>query len=105
MGQVDGIPVKMHITVPIAALLFASMADYPFWLLISILLGLILSLLAHELGHCLVAQSKNGEIEDILLTPIGGLAKIKTDEPFSPKDECQIAVAGPLVSLFLALFF
>ena len=66
---------------------------------------LIISVLLHELGHCLVALYKECTIDRILLTPVGGLAQMKAPEPLSPKDECQVAMAGPLVSLGLSILF
>lgn len=41
-------------------------------------------------------------VEDIILWPLGGMARIR-DMPESPKVEAWVAVAGPLVNLVLAL--
>lgn len=43
-----------------------------------ILLGpvLLVTILIHELGHCLAARSIGGVVEGILLWPLGGLAFI-----------------------------
>ncbi len=63
----------------------------------SVLLFFI-SLLAHELGHALVARRKGIEVLGIDLWFFGGIAKLDKD-PDSPGDEFQIAIAGPVVSL------
>ena len=56
------------------------------------------SLLAHELGHALVARRLGIEIVGIDLWFFGGIAKMGRD-PDSPGDEFKVAIAGPLVSL------
>jgi Zn-dependent protease/predicted transcriptional regulator len=55
------------------------------------------SILAHELGHALVAQREGMEIEGITLWLFGGVAKFKGEFP-SAGGEFRIAIAGPLVS-------
>jgi Zn-dependent protease/CBS domain-containing protein len=63
-----------------------------------------LSLLAHEYGHALVARREGMEIDGITLWLFGGVAKFKGMFP-SAGAEFRIAVAGPLVSLFLGVAF
>ena len=55
------------------------------------------SILAHELSHSLVAMNKDVRVQSIKLFIFGGVAQI-TKEPERPRDEFQIAIAGPLVS-------
>ena len=62
------------------------------------------SLLLHELGHALVARRQGVEIEGITLWLFGGVAKFKSMFP-SAGAEFRIAVAGPLVSLGIGVFF
>jgi len=62
------------------------------------------SLLLHELGHALVARRQGVEIEGITLWLFGGVAKFKGMFP-SARAEFRIAVAGPLVSLGIGVFF
>jgi Zn-dependent protease/CBS domain-containing protein len=62
------------------------------------------SLLAHELSHSLVAKMKRIPIEGITLFVFGGVSRTRMDAE-SPGDEFQIAVVGPLMSLFLAALF
>jgi Zn-dependent protease len=56
------------------------------------------SLLAHELGHALVARRLGIEIAGIDLWFFGGVAKMTRDAD-TPGAEFNIAVAGPLVTL------
>ncbi|HXL80630.1 MAG TPA: site-2 protease family protein [Pyrinomonadaceae bacterium] len=64
--------------------------------------GLFLSVFGHELSHALMARAEDIEIEEIVLHPFGGLARLKT-EPQNPRSELRIAVAGPAASFVFAL--
>ena len=64
--------------------------------------GLFLSVFGHELAHALMARAEGIEIEEIVLHPFGGLARLKT-EPQNPRAEFRIAVAGPASSFLFAL--
>ncbi len=68
-------------------------------------IGLFLSVLGHELSHALMGRAEGIEIEEIVLHPFGGLARLR-NEPDSPRAEFRIAVAGPAASfLFAAISF
>lgn len=69
--------------------------------LVLIVLSTVL-LLAHELGHALAARRFGLEVLDIVLWPLGGMARIR-DMPEDARKEAWIAAAGPLVNLSLAL--
>jgi Zn-dependent protease len=64
--------------------------------------GLFLSVFGHELSHALMARAEGIEIEEIVLHPFGGLARLKT-QPQNPRAEFRIAVAGPAASFLFAL--
>lgn len=67
--------------------------------------GLFLSVLGHELSHALMGRAEGIEIEEIVLHPFGGLARLR-NEPESPRAEFRIAIAGPTASfLFAAISF
>lgn len=61
---------------------------------------LFLSVLLHELGHSLVAQSQGIEVKSITLFLFGGIASIERESQ-TPFDAFAVAIAGPLVSLGL----
>ncbi len=68
-------------------------------------LGLFLSVLGHELSHALMGRAEGIEIDEIVLHPFGGLARLRT-EPENPGAEFRIAIAGPAASfLFAAISF
>ncbi len=65
---------------------------------------LFASVLLHELGHSVIALRYKIPVRSITLFIFGGVAQI-AGEPPSAAAEFFVAIAGPLVSLFLALFF
>ena len=68
-------------------------------------LGLFLSVLGHELSHALMGRAEGIEIDEIVLHPFGGLARLR-NEPESPRAEFRIAIAGPAASfVFAAISF
>jgi Zn-dependent protease len=65
-------------------------------------LGLFLSVFGHELSHALMGRIEGIEIEEIVLHPFGGLARLRT-QPQNPRAEFRIAVAGPAASFIFGL--
>jgi Zn-dependent protease/CBS domain-containing protein len=65
-------------------------------------LGLFLSVFGHELSHALMGRAEGIDIEEIVLHPFGGLARLR-NEPDSPRAEFRIAVAGPAASFLFAV--
>lgn len=61
---------------------------------------LFASVLAHELGHSLVAMRQGIPVNSITLFIFGGLASLG-EESKTPADAFWVAIAGPLVSLVL----
>lgn len=80
-----------------------SDATYVVLALVAALL-FFLSILLHELGHAIQARRDGMEIEGITLWLFGGVAQFKGTFP-NAGAEFRIAIAGPLVSLALGLFF
>lgn len=62
------------------------------------------SVLLHELGHSLAAQSQGIRVNSITLFMFGGVAAIE-EESKTPGKAFQVAIAGPLVSIALFLLF
>ncbi len=103
-----GIPVHLHWT-------FGFILLYAFYLgvfegdgLLSIVwfVGLFASLfgcvLLHEYGHSLTARQYGVNTQDIILTPIGGIARLEK-MPENPRQEFMVAIAGPLVNVVIVL--
>jgi Zn-dependent protease len=63
---------------------------------------LAISVLLHELGHCIVALRLGLPVHRVRLFLLGGISEIASGEP-SPAREGLIAAAGPAVSIGLAM--
>src|SRR5207248_6237221 len=77
--------------------------DFVAWTLgVVTTLALFLSVFGHELSHALMGRTEGIDIEEIVLHPFGGLARMRT-QPANPKAEFRIAVAGPAASFVFSL--
>jgi len=87
----------------LGTLVLPPMADLMAWLLgVVTTMGLFVSVFGHELSHALMGRTEGIEIEEIVLHPFGGLARLRT-QPESPRAEFRIAVAGPAASFLISL--
>ncbi len=79
-------------------------------ILTSFILGLLttlvffVSIFLHEFAHAVAARMENLQTLEIVLHPFGGVARFK-HAPDTPRAEFRIAIAGPVASFLLALFF
>jgi len=62
---------------------------------------LFVFVLLHEIGHSLVAKRYGVRVQDIVLTPIGGMSRM-SNIPENPNTELKIAVCGPAVNVLIA---
>src|SRR6187200_3027366 len=74
----------------------------PYVLAVASALAFFASILLHELGHAFVAIRRGIGISDITLWMFGGVARMTKDSD-SPGTEFKIAIAGPLVTLAIAV--
>src|SRR5437870_12096090 len=87
----------------LGTVLLPPMGDVMAWTLgVVTTLALFLSVFGHELSHALMGRTEGIEIDEIVLHPFGGLARLRT-QPENPKAEFRIAVAGPAASFIFAL--
>ncbi len=78
-------------------------SDFVAWTLgVVTTLALFVSVFGHELSHALMGRTEGIEIEEIVLHPFGGLARLRT-QPENPGAEFRIAVAGPAASFIFSL--
>ena len=102
--QLFGIPIRVHFTflflVVLVAALAANTGQHPALALMQLVL-LFVCVVAHELGHALMARRFGVTTQEIVLYPIGGIARLSHIP--SGFAELAIAAAGPLVSLSIAI--
>lgn len=107
VGRIGGTDVKIHVTF----LALVAWWAYSAWSdggssaalqAVVFLLALFSCVLLHEFGHILMARRFGVRTPDVILLPIGGLARLER-MPDEPKQELLIAAAGPAVTLGIAL--
>jgi Zn-dependent protease/CBS domain-containing protein len=114
IGNIFGIPIFLHASwFIIFALITLSLrtqftSQHPSWSpqqhwALGIITSALFfgSVVFHELSHSIVAMRYKIPVQSITLFVFGGLSSISR-EPEKPKQEFNIAIAGPLSSLFLA---
>jgi Zn-dependent protease len=105
LGRIFGVPIKLHWSFYIVLIyaLLELIANPASGVGLIIMIALLsFSVIAHELAHSLVARKFRIQTHDILLTPIGGIARM-TDLPATPKQEILVAGVGPLLSITIGL--
>ena len=107
IGSIAGTVVRIHITFLLflgwifAASWVSGGADAAWQGLIFMLL-LFACVLAHEFGHIFTARAFGVSTPDVVLLPIGGVARLERI-PEEPWEEFLVAIAGPLVNVAIAI--
>ncbi len=105
-GTYFGIPVRIHFTFPLILLVFGAQA----WMngtpadavrAVGLILAVFLCVVLHEYGHSLQIRRYGIQVRDILLLPIGGMARAER-LPEKPHQEFLVAIAGPAVNFVIA---
>lgn len=108
LGRVFGITVRMHLLFVFFILgmwLRAATNDQlpegSGTAMLVLLCFVFISVLFHEFGHCYAARSVDGDATEVLLWPLGGLAKC--DVPHTPRANFITAAGGPAVNLLFCV--
>jgi len=110
LGRVAGIDVFLHWTFAFAPLALVVQSWYlknsvaMTAILLVLFVCVFACILLHEFGHALAAKLFEVQTKDIILTPIGGVARLMS-MPKRPLEELVITIAGPLVNLLIAGVF
>jgi Zn-dependent protease len=108
IGRIGGTEVKVHLTF-VLFLVWWAVGGYQqagtsgafaaaLWLV-----AVFACILLHEFGHIFMARRFGVHTPDVILLPIGGVARLERI-PDEPKQELLIALAGPAVTAAIALF-
>jgi Zn-dependent protease len=107
LGRYAGIDVYMHVTF----LLLISWVALVYWRQgqslmavlagVAFILAVFLCVVLHEFGHALTARRYGIKTRDIILLPIGGVARLER-LPTNPLQELWVALAGPAVNVVIA---
>jgi Zn-dependent protease/CBS domain-containing protein len=104
IGTALGIPIRVHFTFLLLLVWFAGTAsarDESVPIAIVFILLLFVCVVMHELGHAAMARRFGVSTREIVLYPIGGVARLENMP--SGKAELLIALAGPAVNAVLAV--
>jgi Zn-dependent protease len=98
-----GVPIRLHFTFVLLLIFLIviglgsnqSPGNYTLFVL-----ALIASVLLHELGHAFISARYGIRTLEIVMFPIGGVARL--ERPAKPREEFWIAITGPVVNLLIA---
>jgi len=108
IGRIAGIPIYLDMFFVLVLLIFT----YPYFTAGStqamsagfiIVVGIMLSILLHELGHAFAGRLFKANVSHIELTGLGGIAQFERSLPRSVFARTVIYLAGPAVNLALWL--
>lgn len=97
-----GVPVRLHFTflLFLVFLLLSARGSQSALFNVIFISALFVSVLLHELGHAAVSKRYGIETVEIVMYPIGGVARLERSP--KPNEELWIALAGPAVNVLIA---
>jgi len=110
-GRVFGVPLRVHVLLPLVALLdgvgAALAGSGARGIVLAVLVGgplLFITVLVHELGHVFAARRCGCTPDHILLWPLGGIALIGFGS-IGPKEQIFVSACGPATHLPMLLLW
>ncbi|GAA1034476.1 hypothetical protein GCM10009557_39260 [Virgisporangium ochraceum] len=104
LGRLLGFPVHLSLSWLVLAVLVTILYGEPgayAWGAVFVL-GLLVSVLLHELGHAVASRRLGTGVKGITLEFLGGYTEMERDAP-RPRVEAAVSLAGPGASLLVAL--
>ena len=108
IAKLFGIPIFLHWTfglIFVYVIGIGQVNGWGIWQTVEttfLFLALFVCVVFHEFGHALTARRYGVQTRDIILSPIGGIARL-TRLPEKPIQEFLVAIAGPAVNIVIAL--
>lgn len=106
--RIAGVDIRIHVTF----LLLIYLVGMSYWNQqgtveavisgVAFILALFLCVVLHEFGHSLTARHYGIQTRSITLLPIGGVALLEK-MPEDPRQEINVAIAGPTVNFVIAI--
>jgi tetratricopeptide (TPR) repeat protein len=108
LARIHDVEIRFHFSVlfsiPIAYFLFEPTNGREVIAAFLWLLGLILSILLHEVGHAVTARLMGVEVKSIVIWLLGGFTNL-SHPARKPAQNLALFSAGPLVNMLLGFFF
>ena len=106
LGSIAGTRIRVHITflmflVWIGAAAWQTGGEQAAIDGVLFIIAIFACVVAHEFGHILAARRYGAHTRDVILLPIGGVARMD-QIPEKPGQELVVALAGPLVNVVIA---
>ncbi len=107
IGRIAGVDLKVHVTF-FLLLIWVGYRDWTYGgpaaaaFSVALVLAIFGCVVLHEFGHVLMARRFGIPTRDVVLLPIGGVARLAYF-PNKPRQELLIALAGPAVTLAIAI--
>lgn len=98
IGKCWGIPLRLHASLIVfAALAVGVTLDGSLSSGLATAVLLILSVALHEAAHCIATLRLGGQVDSVVLSPIGGLQAPRV--PDEPEPQVLVAMIGPMANL------
>ncbi len=100
--RIGGVPIRLHFTfiLLLAFLVVSDLGHESSGTFALYLIGLFASVILHELAHAGVASRLRVRTLEIVMFPIGGLARL--ERRLRPAEELWVTLAGPAANLAIA---
>lgn len=101
--RILGVPIRLHFTFVLLLIFivtFGARGGESALFNVIYILALFTSVLLHELGHVAVSKRYGIRTLEIVMYPIGGVARLERSP--KPSEELWIALAGPAVNVLIA---
>ena len=98
-----GVVIAWYLSVNFFPDAYENLAPATYWLMgVFSVLGLLASLIFHELSHCLIAKRMGLSIQGASILLFGGITEMDCEPP-TARSELLIALAGPLSNIALGI--
>ena len=106
VGHIAGVEIRLHSSMLLIALVayylfhptdLAGTVEAILWLV-----GILVCVFLHEIGHTLVARIVGISVKSIIIWPLGGVTNLSRPAG-KPLDDLLISSAGPVVNIILAV--